>query len=1136
MVYHQDCDGRRWIITPFEPDTSKDTQECRYYARISWQTNSTTPVSGGWEMSCSDDYLVATTLALTLTPSCPTTPNYTYTWSEWTPLQKYGVTCGEREQREPVEECVAGIGCCINREDRDPEIRDQAACTSQTSTTSTNQTAVAAIVAVSVILLLIAVGLLVRHHRRENFGCNLLAWTPATRRELRLAKELAAATWEKAQLSFLASYSRRLFSTATSAADHARDVNELEVPRRALVFKGTLGEGNYGIVRLATLRRNHGSASMVDVAVKSRPIRETDATIDEALFIEGLVLHAVQHKHILALFGTCTASLPFLLVTELMVNGDLKTFLRMCRPSEPEASRKAVLTLLDMMEMIERVCGALKHLESVSVIHRDVAARNVLVGATPTDVKLGDLGAARSVFRLADREYSATTEHMPARWMAPESLKSATFTHKTDVWAFGVLCWEITSLGQTPYGVMGIKDMVDSLTNGDRLLEAASTPPGMYKMMALCWSMDPKRRPRFADLIHNTGAIRGAIAVSPEARMTLDAEGTLVSADTGATLPEIRAETATNKAPSDDDGYIAATGDYCNSVYQRVSVIAAELAPVGLPLAGLASTELVGFEVAMTSAVNHVTCSGGLVQKIRAAMQFAARAVEHGKACGLSVDQVAAIHLYTQPSIFYVALNGALGRYGAGGGAAIVHYLPYLKLLLSALDMLPEISAVVYRGVRNIALETLLLGKGVGDELVWWMVISATGTADVLRDPSFFGTEEQVGIRVVFVLTVDSAIRVKQFSELGSGLDDYLRPFGATEQDEDEHLLRPGTKFIIDSIQKMPSNVMEVRMHEVGRAAYGNETEGLAALAIEQPAANNNEPVYLRGLEMPAPPPAAVNDEHPGSGVGGAAESAGGYLQVAGVVEETSFDSRPNVDFTEGNYPGEATSLQSSASRPAEEAVYHLSSGGGSSSGGGKSTGSPDAVYHLANQETQESWMATHLQVVTAAGGAKTATLRSAPNDTTTLRSVHAHDYINVPRGDVPMQSTAERARVETLWTKPNLRARNALAPPPVSSSQRGKGIQRNAAARKGSVYEGFGAGDADETGADVSPLTAGGAGAGGSGSVDGSGDGANNSDAVYIRGLDMPTPPSAPAGGTITRARKQKSVYLGFEDEGTRL
>lgn len=206
--------------------------------------------------------------------------------------------------------------------------------------------------------------------------------------------------------------------------------------------------------------------------MKARFAHESDPAVDEALLVEALVLHALKHPALLGLVGISTQVMPFLVATELMVNGDLKSYLRACRPSQPKP--KAKLTLLDVSIIVEKIASALAYLESVSVIHRDVAARNVLVGERQTDVKLGDLGAARSVFREQAREYTATTDHKPARWMSLESLKTAKFSAKSDVWAFGVLCWEVTTLAKTPYGALGVKDMVDSLTNGDRLQEVST--------------------------------------------------------------------------------------------------------------------------------------------------------------------------------------------------------------------------------------------------------------------------------------------------------------------------------------------------------------------------------------------------------------------------------------------------------------------------------------------------------------------------------------------------------------------------------------------------------------------------------------------------------------------------------------
>ena len=428
------------------------------------------------------------------------------------------------------------------------------------------------------VLVLLVGGLVVKQQHRQQAGhidnfCD--GWTPATRFEARRAREfsreLCRLTSEKANLTFLAKYSRRLFSSVNSAEEHRAVVGQLEIARHRFQFEGVLGKGNYGEVKLAVIApppaagggdappagssaletgtnntvvvNTGGAAGALNssatgdcgfprrVAVKSRFAHEDDPAVDEALLIEALVLHALEHPAVLGLVGISTHAMPFLVATELMVNGDLKTYLRACRPSQPHP--KAKLTLLDIAIMVEKIAAALAYLESVQVVHRDVAARNVLVGQTHTEVKLGDLGAARSVFREKAREYTATTDHKPARWMSLEALKTATFSHKTDVWAFAVFCWEVTTLAKTPYGALGVRDMVMSLTNGDRLEEALFTPPGLYKQMLLCWSEDPKRRPRFANLVQSIGSIRGALAVTEDGKTTLGYDKNTLLTSTG---------------------------------------------------------------------------------------------------------------------------------------------------------------------------------------------------------------------------------------------------------------------------------------------------------------------------------------------------------------------------------------------------------------------------------------------------------------------------------------------------------------------------------------------------------------------------------------------------------------------------
>jgi serine/threonine protein kinase len=244
----------------------------------------------------------------------------------------------------------------------------------------------------------------------------------------------------------------------------------------------------------------------------------TSAVADEALLLEAMLLNGLQHPGILRIVGVVTETAPVLLCTELMLNGDLRKYLRACRPNKVD--RIATVTTTDMVVMASVLASAMAFLERQSIIHRDVAARNILVGATTTDVKVADLGAARNVHRTnttnSQGVYTATTDHNPARWMPLEALRDAKFSHKSDVFAFGVLLWEILSLGQTPWGAFGVKDFVDALKRGERLqfppaIEHDPVATIIYTIALRCWSYEPRKRPLFSLLdgelaVHRTVA------------------------------------------------------------------------------------------------------------------------------------------------------------------------------------------------------------------------------------------------------------------------------------------------------------------------------------------------------------------------------------------------------------------------------------------------------------------------------------------------------------------------------------------------------------------------------------------------------------------------------------------------------
>ena len=91
---------------------------------------------------------------------------------------------------------------------------------------------------------------------------------------------------------------------------------------------------------------------------------------------------------------------------------------------------------------------------------------------------------------------------LPVRWMAPESLVDGVFTSQSDVWAFGVLMWEITSLGQQPYPARTNLEVLHHVRAGGRLLKPLNCPAALHQLMLQCWS-SADARPSFKVILEH---------------------------------------------------------------------------------------------------------------------------------------------------------------------------------------------------------------------------------------------------------------------------------------------------------------------------------------------------------------------------------------------------------------------------------------------------------------------------------------------------------------------------------------------------------------------------------------------------------------------------------------------------------
>ncbi|NWT81784.1 BTK kinase, partial [Lanius ludovicianus] len=253
-----------------------------------------------------------------------------------------------------------------------------------------------------------------------------------------------------------------------------------EVDPKDLTFLKELGTGQFGVVKYGKWRGQY------NVAIKM--IREGSMSEDEFID-EAKVMMNLSHEKLVQLYGVCTKQRPIFIITEYMANGCLLNFLRETRQRFQPA---------ELLEMCKDVCEAMEYLESKQFLHRDLAARNCLVNDQGI-VKVSDFGLSRYV--LDDEYTSSMGSKFPVRWSPPEVLLYSKFSSKSDVWSFGVLMWEVYSLGKMPYERFNNSETTEHVIQGLRLYRPQAASERVYAIMYSCWHEKPEERPTFTALL-----------------------------------------------------------------------------------------------------------------------------------------------------------------------------------------------------------------------------------------------------------------------------------------------------------------------------------------------------------------------------------------------------------------------------------------------------------------------------------------------------------------------------------------------------------------------------------------------------------------------------------------------------------
>ncbi|XP_072622137.1 tyrosine-protein kinase STYK1 isoform X2 [Vulpes vulpes] len=279
---------------------------------------------------------------------------------------------------------------------------------------------------------------------------------------------------------------------------------KLQVPREQLSeVLEQIHKGSYGAIYRTKM---HSGDTDKPKSVILKALKEPAGLHEVQDFLGRIQFYQYlgKHKNLVQLEGCCTERLPLYMVLEDVAQGDLLSFLWTCRRDVMTMNSLLYdLTEKQVYHIGSQVLLALEFLQDKHLFHGDVAARNILIQSDLT-AKLCGLGLA---YEVHARGAIPATHMVPLKWLAPERLLLRPAGIRGDVWSFGILLYEMVTLGAPPYPEVPPTSILQHLQRRKIMKKPSSCThtifscsPFRYSLMKSCWRWSEESRPSLQEL------------------------------------------------------------------------------------------------------------------------------------------------------------------------------------------------------------------------------------------------------------------------------------------------------------------------------------------------------------------------------------------------------------------------------------------------------------------------------------------------------------------------------------------------------------------------------------------------------------------------------------------------------------